>query len=269
MATKGKAIKELETKPFELKLEGKLDNDLQISPETLGIEKFSQIFQRFKKLVELSLSVQDKRSILEQVNFRYEHGSAILVSDIPQEAHIAIQAEVREIEAGHPINPAGAGIAAILLDLKNFTQELGGSAKITIGTEGESYLQLSEETEFEQLKNIFVSTELIVYGKLFSVGGKHPNIHVATDDYGTLIIEVSEQQATELAKYLYQDIGLQISAEQNLLTYEIFSPSFQNTMPYSRDLNEEGFKRDKELGTRIWAGIDPVAWVREQREGKL
>lgn len=261
-------------KVFKLKLEGTLEDKTRISPETLGIEKFAQVFAKFKKLVENSIT-EDKRTTIDKVNFRYEEGSAVLMSDLPLQAHDSIQAEVRYIEEGHPISLTTSKITASILELKQIVDGFGEDAVLTIGSgaiddpEGESYMELTPQTEFEQFQNVIVETELIAYGKLYSVGGKNPNIHLSTDDMGTLIISVNEMEARELAEYLYQEIGIRLAVEQNLLTHEILSPVYKGRLAYSAFLDEEKFKKDKEVGTYIWKDVDSVAWVRELRDGKV
>lgn len=250
--------------PFEVKLEGKLPDGKDISPETLSLEKFTLLFGRFRKLVELSL--EDDKETLKAVNFRYEKGSAIAVSDIPARAHQIIVEEVRQIEAGHPINFSSPGVAHALLELKELATDMGDAAKITIGTKNEAYIEITKDTQFKQLKNIIVETEEIVYGKLFSVGGKNPNVHLSLGESGdNLIVRVSETQARELAKDLYGEMGAKIAMKQNLLTRERTEARYVDRIPYSQTLDEEKFAQDMEVGTKVWAGIDPVEWTREQR----
>lgn len=256
-----------EGQTFRLKLEGNLEPGVRISPQTLGIARFARLFDKFKKLIESSLEQSPDLS-LDKINFRYEHGSAVLMSDIPQQAHTAIQAEVRMIEDGHPINVAASRIAAAIFDIKHEADTLGPATRISLGTEHETYIELTPETTFQQLREVIVDTELIVYGKLFAVGGKRPNVHLASETLGTLIVSVNEMEAKELAERLYEEVGMRITAKQNILTREVLGPVYKGTMPYSRVLNEEKFRADKELGTRVWAGVDAVAWVRELRDGK-
>lgn len=253
-------------KPFQIKLDGTLPGGKKITPETLSIEKFGQVFHRFRKLVEVAL--EKDREALEQVNFQYKKGSAYFVSDLPANAHQVIQEEVRQIEAGHPINLSVSEIANSLVELKKFVTDMGDDVKVTVGSEDENYIEITKDTKFEQLKDVVVDTESIVYGKLYSVGGKTPNIHLYFGDHdGKIIIDVTEGQAKELANSLYNEIGVKVAVKQNMLTREISSAQYKDRLPFSRVLDEEKFARDKERGTRIWAGIDPVAWEQEQRGG--
>lgn len=251
-------------KPLKVELEGTLANGKKITPETLGIEKFARLFQTFRKLI--SASMADNSELLKHVNFQYKKGSAVLQSDVPADAHRIVTQEVRQIEAGHPINHAFSGIAKTLLELRDMARDIGQGAKITIGGKGEDYIEITENSQFEQLKNTIVETESVVYGKLYSVGGKVPNIHLSPLAGGeNIVINVSEEEAKELANSLYDVLGVRVNIRQDILTREIFGAEYIGRIPFTRKLDEEKFSRDKAVGRVVWAGIDPVAWEKEQR----
>jgi len=253
-----------QSEPFIIRVEGTLANGKEISPETLSIEKFALLFQRFRRLVEVSLA--ENKEQLKEVNFRYERGSAACISDLPRAALRTIQTEVREAVKDHPAVLIQPGIATSLIELKQFVTELGGRTHIILGSREESYAVITRETPLEQLRDKLVETETIVYGKLFAVGGKAPNFHLTLTKSGeTRVIVVTEAQAKELANDLYSEIGVKVALRQSLLTREVVSAKFLEKLPFSRTLDEAKFKRDKKIGTKVWAGIGPVAWEREQR----
>ena len=284
-----------QSEPFIIRVEGTLANGKEISPETLSIEKFALLFQRFRRLVEVSLA--ENKEQLKEVNFRYERGSAACISDLPRAALRTIQTEVREAVKDHPAVLIQPGIATSLIELKQFVTELGGRTHIILGSREESYAVITRETPLEQLRDKLVETETIVYGKLFAVGGKAPNFHLTLTKSGeTRVIVVTEKESKaqllkgyfsgdgsifaaergkfmieactiskELANDLYSEIGVKVALRQSLLTREVVSAKFLEKLPFSRTLDEAKFKRDKKIGTKVWAGIGPVAWEREQR----
>lgn len=250
-------------RPLRVTIEGTLDGK-KITPDTLGLEKFGQVFNQFNKLVEVSISRD--RHILSEISFRFEEGSAILVSDLPQTSHQLILDKVEEIKKGHPINIVESKVAASIYELKELADSFDDGAVLTIGDNNTDYITLSKRMPLEQFKEKFVDTETVIYGKLFAVGGKNPNIHISPAGEGdTIIIDVDEKQAKELAGNLYDDIGVLAMVKKSTLTGKIAVASFLRLIPYSRVLDEGKFKKDKKIGTKVWANIDPVKWENEQR----
>lgn len=254
-----------QTKPFKLKLNGSFDNGIKINPETLPLEKFEQILDRFHKIVRFAL--KSDKELMSKVNFRYEKGSAAFISDLPMRVHETIQQEVRSIEDGNPLRFNEENIGAPLSDLIRLVGSVSDNATISLGDENTNYIEINKETKLEQLKDTVVEAETIVYGKIFSVGGKNPNIHLTLleDEKSTFIIDVDVTQARDLANYLYEEKGFKVLAKYNLLLNRITSATFIELMPFSRVLDEEKLKKDIELGTEVWKGVDAVKWEKEQR----
>lgn len=258
-------------KAFKITVKGKMTDGRPILPTTLGIHKFAQIFERFQRLVETSLQASDNKKKIEQVTFEYLEGSAdFSANNLPLGAHQVIAQEVRQITDGHPASIALADIGKALVDFKKIATDIGSNTKITIGTEDENYIEITKDTVLDQLKETFTVTENIVYGRLYAVGGKDPNIHLSKGDDGTtMIVNLNEGEAKGLANSLYAEVGINISAKQSNLTGELIAAKYIKRIPYSRVLDEEKLKRDIEQGTKVWAGIDPVEYEKEQRGIKV
>lgn len=248
---------------LSVKIDGVLSDGKKIEPETLNITKFQKIFEKFSKLIQATLG--EDKGLLDDVNFRYVKGSAVFTSDVPMVTHEAIQAEVRELNSDHPINRYLSPVSSAILDIQELSAYFGEKTNIILGTEDRDYIILNRDSKFECLENSVVETEMIVYGRLYNVGGKDPNIHIATDLDENIKIDVSETDAIKLASELYSIVGLRIQVKQDLISQKIISASFLERIPYSNELNEEDFKKDKVVGTVVWAGIDPVVWEKQMR----
>lgn len=259
MKEKGQNIPKLKT--FAVKLEGVLPNGEKITPETLTIDKFALLFEKFRKLISAAIDDTEEKS---PINFKYEEGSAIFVSDIPISSHKIIQEEIREIEAGHPLNTNASEISRILLDFKKISQDIGQKAEITLGDGKRPYIKIDAKTEFKQLKETIVGSEKIFYGKLIAVGGKEPNIHLSKEG-GNLVIDVTEIEARELGQDLYMEIGIKAFFKQNLLSGQIEFAKYLSKIPYNRVLDEEKLKRDRQKGKEAWKNIDAVDWEKTER----
>ena len=240
-----------------------MSGNRELSPDNLSIDKFNQIFENFKKII--SVAVAEQKMGLQDINFRYEKGSATLTSDIPSVAYGLITKEITELRKGHPINPQRLTIPRAILDLKKITNDLSDDAQFTLEGEEGVHIKVTKSTVFEQLKDRFFNSEKIMYGKMLEVGGVKPNIHIRTEDKGDVVVIVGEKQAMELAPSLYEELGIKMSFRQNIISEEVVSAQYISRFPFSRVIDEAKFQRDKDRGKKAWKGIDPVSWEQKQR----
>lgn len=134
----------------------------------------------------------------------------------------------------------------------------GGAEALHITPSRPAGLQLRED--------VWLTTELSLYGEVMDVGGHNPNIHLRDDDGNKYTIYVTKQQATEFR--VYQRYYVRIEAKMlledetqvrdaRLLDYEWL------TATATPDMTAAEFIRREE---KNWRDVeDAVEWVRERR----
>lgn len=132
---------------------------------------------------------------------------------------------------------------------------------------GRNGKQVVLETSVAIPEPLEIEENTTLYGNLLRLGGKSPTAELQTSRQ-KVKIKVTEEQARELGKYLYQEIGVTGVATWNLgsiciekfTLHAIIPPRQHQTWEDALPLLQEEFGK-------YYADIhDPVAWVRNLRD---
>jgi len=126
---------------------------------------------------------------------------------------------------------------------------------------------LTSETPMPVDDIIYIMGETTLYGRVERVGGKTPKVCLMLGNNETIICEIKESLAIELANYLYQWVSVFGQAKWNSSNYSIESfkilginKEFQ-AMPLS-----EAFQHlSQEIG-HYYDEIDPIEYVQAMRD---
>jgi len=119
---------------------------------------------------------------------------------------------------------------------------------------------------------IWADAEFYFYGKITNAGGKDKaNIHVQTDDEGTLRIETPiEFLEKQEENILYKTFGIRARGKQHSETGEIDKSSlrFVEITDYNTRFDDVYLNNLIMKASAKWKHIqDPDAWLREMRGG--
>lgn len=105
-------------------------------------------------------------------------------------------------------------------DIIGFTKRHKCRAQISEGFETKTVLaEITSDTQIAP--SVLVSGKTTIYGKLFMVGGKDPNIHIETPSGESMICKVNISQAIFLANKLYSWVGLKGKARWDSKFFQI------------------------------------------------
>jgi hypothetical protein len=134
------------------------------------------------------------------------------------------------------------------------------------GAGDELHITPSHPAGLQLRQEMWITTELGLYGELTDVGGQTPNVHLMGDDGIRYTIGVTKQQATELRVYERYYVRIQCLTpledatrirEAKLLDYEWLA----NVQEFTVD---EFVRRER----KNWKEVsNAVEWVRERRRG--
>ncbi len=133
-------------------------------------------------------------------------------------------------------------------------------------------LQIDRTTRYYRTEAIWVDAEFYFYGKVTNAGGKEKaNIHIATEDVGTVIIQTP---IAFLEKYeenlLYKPFGIRAGGKQHSETGEIDTSSlrFIELVEYQPKYDERYLKSLRDKAKKSWLGkTDPDYWLQQLRGG--
>ena len=108
----------------------------------------------------------------------------------------------------------------LIKNLFHFTKKHQCNAQISEGLENKTVLaEITADTQI--ITGSLVTGKTTVYGRIFLVGGKDPNIHIETPSGEKMICKVNMQQAKLLANKLYSWVGLSGKARWDSKYFQI------------------------------------------------
>jgi hypothetical protein len=134
-----------------------------------------------------------------------------------------------------------------------------------------AFLGISQHTKYYRSENLWLDSDLYLYGKVTNMGGKtSPNLHLATDDYGTVIIQTTEEiLANEKENKLYKLVGVHVQAKQNVKSGQLDKNEVKllDFVDYKQEYDSDYLNELINQAGKTWADIpDTDQWLAQIRE---
>lgn len=130
-------------------------------------------------------------------------------------------------------------------------------------------LKITKSTFYYRTTENWVDAEFYFFGKITNAGGKDKaNIHLVTDDQGTLLIQTPQEFLTSTKeKILYRNYIIRAVGKQNPSTGEIDKQSlkFLELIDYVAHYDQQYLKRLRSKAMAWLKRTDPDEWVRNMR----
>ncbi len=115
---------------------------------------------------------------------------------------------------------------------KNYIIELNNSI------ENKPSLIISNTTHFEKTLPAFYESEFYLYGEIYQEGGKKPNIHISTKEYGNLVVSATKDQIIEGEKKTYKLYGIKVRGKINPEDNTLSDLQLIEFLKYTPEYNE-------------------------------
>ncbi|MBL7112831.1 MAG: hypothetical protein ISS19_12920 [Bacteroidales bacterium] len=131
-------------------------------------------------------------------------------------------------------------------------------------------LNITKSTQLYRTESIWADAEFYFYGTITNMGGKDKaNIHLLTDDLGTLYIQTPKDEIERIENNpLYKTFGIRAFGKQHSATGEIDRSSlkFGEIVIYKPKFDEQYIESLRRKAIKNWIDVpDPDAWIREIR----
>jgi hypothetical protein len=212
---------------------------------------------------------QEKRSQRPLVSYEIAEGSVRHIFRTLAQTAIGFGAVLGQIQQEGQIDFLHDRTASAIERLQQLAVEK--DYRITLSANN-NRLVMDKTTNFTRSAKIWVDAEFYLYGELTNAGGKtNPNIHLDTEEFGSLRIAADKEYLRHEDKnLLYKKFGVRVTGKQNLQTYEmdrnslIFIELFEHDTSYSDAYLDE-------LATKAapaWEDVpEPEAWLEMIRGG--
>lgn len=255
---------EQETGFVEIKIEGKI-NGREYTIQDVDISELQEIINDFQSL--MFPDSKDKRN-RPNVYYMPENGSAkhkFFVGLVSVLSFGAILNEVG-IRKGD-ITFLGRKRAEVFDKFQKYSTSK--DYKITISTSRQEVkpVEINSKTKYYLPKDIFVDTEVYLYGQVYSVGGKtNPNIHIETTEYGPVTVDASKEQLKGNDNHLYATVGIRAIGKQNILDGSYSDLKFIDFVNYTPNPSREYYIERIKRATASWSDVeDTDKWLNQLR----
>lgn len=248
---------------LEIKVIGKVGNS-DLSPDNYDIRYVASLLQDVEDL--LYPNAKKERPL---ISYDIQEGSVRHIFKTTLQTIIGFSAILSQIQAKDSIDFLDLKTAQAIENIQNLAIQKDYEFQIIAFEGQETKLVISPLTVFFRTKISWAEAELYFYGVIKDAGGKKTaNIHLDTEEYGYVTIEV-DQDFLELREenILYKKFGVRASGRQNIETGEIDTKSLTLIELIDYDAHYD----DKYLNDLIakarhnWQGVDVEEWLQNVR----
>lgn len=251
---------------IEIRVQGKV-GALELKPSNYDVKDTIQVLQTVEDLL-FPNTKKDRPTI----NYSIEEGSVKHIFTTSFQAVIALQAILLQVKEKASIDFLEPNTAKSIEILQDMAIKKNVSIDFYTSETTESLIHLNSNTKYFRTTHEWVQTELYFYGTLTNAGGKNkPNIHIDTQEYGSIIIKTEKSYLSEQNEnLLYKKVGVRALGLQSLDTGEIDRNSFAliSLVDYQPKFDESYLNNLIQKAAKSWEDVeDADKWVHDIRGG--
>ncbi len=251
---------------IEIVIKGSIGN-IQLNPDNYDIKEIISVLESAENL--LFPSDKKERPI---ISYKIEEGSVKHLFKTSIQYIIGFNAILGQINELNNIDFLDVPTAKAIEHFQENAKKKNFTFEIKTSIDKSNEFIINKETNFYRSEAVWADAEFYFYGKLTNAGGKdRANIHVATTEYGSLIVQTP---ISFLESYnenlLYKIFGVRAKGKQNSETGEIDKSTlkFIELIEYQPDYDEQYLKRLRDKAKKNWlSSIKPESWLSEVRGG--
>jgi len=249
---------------IEIKITGR-KGTIELSPETFDIREIRSLLENVENL----LFPGEKRD-RPTISFQLSEGSVRNLFTTTLQYVIGFNAILGQIGQTGSIDFLDIPTAKVIEVFQDTAIKSDYVFSISTSMVSTNELSLTKSTKFYRTESIWVDAEFYFYGTITNMGGKDKaNIHLLTDDLGTLFIQTPKKDIERIENNpLYKTFGIRAFGKQHSATGEIDRSSlkFGEIVMYKPKFDKEYLKSLRHKASKNWIDVtDPDAWIREIR----
>ncbi len=200
---------------IEIRIEGSV-GARKLTPTLVDIDEIREILTQASGL----LFPTEKRSQRPLISYEIVEGSVRHKFRTVMQSVIGFGAVLSQISSQGQIDFLHERSAVAIERFQHLAVEKDYVVTISAN---ESRLVVDRTTHYLRNAKLWVDAEFYLYGELTNAGGKSsPNIHLDTEEFGTLRISTDKDYLKGADKnLLYKKFGLRVTGKQNLQTFEM------------------------------------------------
>ena len=236
-----------------------------VSPHEFDISSLMDLLKNAENL----LYPNDKRN-RPIISYEVQEGSVRNIIKTIAGPIIAVNAILGQINNEKSIDSIDPTQSKAIQNIQEMAVKDNKNLIIKTSLKNTSSLEISRTTQYYRSENIWLDSDLYLYGKIVNMGGKtNPNIHLSTDDYGLVTIQTSEDiLANQKDNLLYKYVGIHVQAKQNIKSgqlekSEVKLLAFVN---YEQSYDDDYLSSLINKASKSWKDVpDTDKWLAETR----
>jgi hypothetical protein len=247
---------------IEIRIAGKKGN-LNLSPDNFDIKEIMTVLEQVDNLL-----FPNDKSNRPVISYAIEEGSVRNHFKTTIQAIIGFNAVLGQINTSQNIDFLDLPTAQAIETFQNIAVKKDYMFSINTSLVNTSELLIDKSTHFYRNSAIWADAEFYFYGKVTNAGGKDKaNIHILTDDLGTVRIETPiEFLEKQEENILYKSFGIRAIGKQHSETGEIDKSNlkFVEIVDYNANYDEVYLKKLRQKANWL-KKIKPDSWLNEIR----
>lgn len=253
------------TGAIEIRITGSKGN-LDLAPDNYDIREIIAILENAEDL----LYPGEKRD-RPVISYKIEEGSVRHILKTSIQYIIGFNAIMGQINQSRNIDFLELPTARALENIQEIAAKRNYVFSIKTSLENTNEMRLDRATRLIRTEAVWADAEFYFYGKITSAGGKgKTNIHVLTDEVGTVIVQTPVSFFENLTENIIykKNYGIRATGKQHSVTGEIDTTTLQfvELVDFQPAYDETYLNELRSRAKKSWLGkIDPDQWLREIR----
>lgn len=251
---------------IQIRITGSKGN-LELSPDNYDIREIIAILENAENL----LYPGDKKD-RPAITYKIEEGSVRHILKTSIQYIIGFNAIIGQVNQSQNIDFLDLSTARALENIQDMAAKRDYAFTINTSIDNSNEVKIDRTTRFYRTESVWAEAEFYFYGKVTNAGGKErANIHIYTDELGTVRIETP---IAFLEKYednlLYKTFGIRAIGKQHSETGEVDKSTlkFLELVEYQPKYDEIYLKGLRAKAKKSWLGsINPDEWLKQIRGG--
>lgn len=149
------------------------------------------------------------------ISYQLEEGSAKHRFFLPITAVILFNGLTREIKNRNNLDFLDYKRQSIIDKFQKKAVKEGYVIEFKNSMSEEPSLVIDYTTDFEMIAPKFYESEFYLYGEIYQEGGKNPNLHISTKEYGNLAVSATKEQIMSGEKKTYKPYGIKVRGKKS------------------------------------------------------
>jgi hypothetical protein len=254
------------TGSIEIKISGKKGN-VPITPDNYDIKEIRTVLDEIENLI---FPTEKKERPI--ISYQISEGSVKHIFKTSIQYIIGFNALLGQIDQSKSVDFLDYSTATAIEHFQFLAVKNDYEVLISTSLENANSVKIDKSTNLYLTQPLWLNAEFYFYGKITNMGGKDKaNIHLVTDDLGTLIIQTPKEEIEKIENNpLYKTFGIRATGAQHSETGEIDKSSlkFLDLIPYQPKYDQAYLTKLRERASENWLiHIDPDKWLSDLRGG--